>query len=46
MIPDGDEDVIIEDVQVAIEGQSDAACKLIDGNSGKDNRRLCRRINE
>ena len=44
VIPDVDEDEIIEDVQVATEGQSDAACRLVDGSNGKDSRRLCRRI--
>ena len=42
MIPDANEDVIVEDVQVAIEEQSDVACRLVDGSNDKDSHRLCR----
>ena len=42
MIPDAEEDVIVEDMQVANEGQSDATCRLVDGSSGKDIHRLCK----
>ena len=45
MILDADEDVIVEDMQVATEGQSDVACILVNGSSGKNSRRLCRLIN-
>ena len=42
MILDVDEDVIVEDMQVETEGQTDATCKLINGRNGKDGRQLCR----